>query len=196
MATLTFDDLITKTSYVFKKDAYLVNNRYAIGGTNSEIENVSEFLCVYNTDFMNVLKDKFEDKKVVSILDLKKVKKEPKLLITDINEELETEVIERKNKLEKLILSIDNWKSFDFNEDDAETLFGKYNSLELFTDNDKIPSVTITKSLFPLIKPANAENLYYKVIIPEDNEELIQLVISYDTEWFQIYNLVHYITIK
>ena len=194
MAALTFNDLITKTTNVFKKDVYLVDNRYAVGGTVSEIENISEFLCIYSTEFMNVLKDKFKDNRVVSLLDIKKVKNEPKKYIkTDLHDSIQNEVIERKNKLEKTILSISNWNSFDFTEEEKKILFDQNKTIELFTDDERIPSVTITKSLFPLIKSTEAENLYYSVYIPDNSDELVELVISYDTKWFQVYNVVYYI---
>ena len=197
MAKLTIDDVITKSSNIFKKDAFIVDNRYCLGGINSEHDNISEFMCVYNTDMMNVLKERFPDNKVVSILDLKKSKKEPDTYIkTNLPEEDVKEIVDRRDKLEKLVLSINEWKSFEFNECDLDTLFEKYHSLELFTDDEKCPSVTITKSLFPLIKTTDGSNIYYKVILPKDDDGLIQLVINYDTEWFQVYNLVQYIKMK
>ena len=43
---ITLNDILTKISYVFKKDCYIINRKYVIGGEESEYENASNMLCL------------------------------------------------------------------------------------------------------------------------------------------------------
>ena len=194
MAKLTIGDVFTKVSYIFKKDTYFIQNRYCIGGVESEGCNVSRFLCIFSPDVMNILKEEFQDNEVVFITDIKKVKKDyDTYLKTDLSDEQKKEIIDIKDKMEKEILNIDTWKPFNFSEDEAKNLIDFNNTHELFSDNTDVPAVTISKAIFPIIKSTEVSSLYYNVKVPEDKNELVDLYVSYDTQWFQVYNKVQYI---
>lgn len=194
MAEFTFNDLMTKISNVFKSDLYILGNKYCIGGTESEEKNITHILCVLNQDCSNIVKEYFPVSDTIYIKDVKKIKDDKDNFSSlKIFENEKKELINRRDRILNSALKVDTWKSFNFTDKDIEDIFTDGMTYELFTDNDKIPSVTISKSLFPMVKEKGANELFYQIYIPENNEDLINLITCFDTEWFQIYNLIQYI---
>lgn len=194
MASLTFNDLMTKISNVFKSDLYILNNKYCIGGPESEDENITQIVCLLTPECSEIIKQTFPDSDVVYIKDVKKIKDNfDDFSSLKIFETEKKDLLKRRDKILDLALKVDTWNSFEFTEDDIIDIFKEGMTYELFTNNDKIPSVTISKSLFPMVKEKGANSLYYQIYIPESDDDLIHLITSFDTEWFQIYNLIQYI---
>lgn len=194
MAKLTFDNVLTKLSNMFKKDVYIIQNRYCLGGDESEAENISRYFCILSQESMDLVKEVFPDDDIIYFSNIKNAKKDLNKYVTNIiPDNKKKELIDLRDKLEKDILSIDKWKSFDFTDEEAHSLFDDAKTMELFVDDKNIPSVTISKTLFPLIKFKDVRTLYYSVSIPECDDDLITFYIGYDAQWFQTYNIVQYV---
>jgi hypothetical protein len=65
--------------------------------------------------------------------------------------------------------------------------------MNLFQDNKKIPEITISKSLFPLVTEKNVSDLYYNITTDKEYNELI---VSLDFPLFQLYMVYKYIDIN
>jgi len=194
MAKITFNELMTKISNVFKTDVYILNNTYCIGGSESEEKNITQIVCLLTPESSELIKQTFPDTEVVYIKDVKKIKDDlEEFSSLKIFESERKDLIKRRDKILDLALKVNAWMSFNFTDEDIENIFSEGMTYELFTDNDKIPSVTISKSLFPMVKEKAANALYYQIYIPDNDDDLIHLITSFDTEWFQIYNLIQYI---
>lgn len=194
MAKFTFNDLMTKISNVFKSDLYIINNKYCIGGNESEEKNITHLLCILNDDCSKLVKDIFPDNEIVYIKDVKKIKEDIEQFSSlDIFETEKEDIIKRRDIILNLALKIDSWKDFNFTDEDLNDIFNEGKTFELFTEENNIPSVIISKSLFPMIKENTANKLYYQIFVPENENDLVQLITSFDTDWFQIYNLIQYI---
>lgn len=194
MAKFTFNDLMTKISNVFKSDLYILNNKYCIGGAESEDKNITQIVCILTPDCSELIKETFQESDVIYIKDVKKVKDNiEEFSSLKIFDSEKKDLIKQRDKVLDFALKVDNWKSFEFSDEDIESIFSDGKAYELFTENDKIPSVTVSKSLFPMVKEKVANFLYYQIYIPENEDDLIHLITSFDTEWFQIYNLIQYI---
>ena len=194
MAKFTFNDLMTKISNVFKSDMYILNNKYCIGGTESEEKNITQIVCLLTPECSDLIKETFPDSDVVYIKDVKKIKDDlDEFSSLKIFETEKKDLINRRDKVLDRALKVDTWKSFEFSDEDISNIFSEGMTYELFTNNDKIPSVTISKSLFPMVKEKGANLLYYQIDIPDNDDDLIHLITSFDTEWFQIYNMIQYI---
>ena len=124
MAKFTFNDLMTIISNVFKSDIYILKYNYCIGGPESEDENISQTVCLLSPTCSNLLKEVFPDSEIVYIKDVKKIKKDfdefISLKISDIEKE---NVIKQRDKVLDLIYKIENWKSFEFTDEDIEDIF-------------------------------------------------------------------------
>ena len=194
MATFTFNDLMTKISNVFKSDMYIIGNKYCIGGAESEEKNITQIVCVLTPECTKLVQDIFNESEVVYIEDVKKVKDDlEKFSSLKIFGSEKDDLIKRRDKVLDLVMKVDTWKSFNFTNEIIEDIFTNGMTYELFTDEEEIPSVTISKSLFPMVKEKGANELYYQIYIPDNEYDLIELITSFDTEWFQIFNLIQYI---
>lgn len=194
MAKFTFNDLMTKISNIFKSDLYIINNKYCIGGADSEDKNITQILCLLNQESSNLVKEQFPDTDIIYIKDVKKIKENfDENIELKIFESEKNDLLNKRDKIMKLVLNIDSWKSFEFTESDITDIFTDGKTFEMFTEDSNIPNLTISKTLFPMVKEKTVNQLFYQIFIPDNEYELIQLVTSFDTEWFQIYNLIQYI---
>ena len=191
---LDFFDILTKLSHVYSKDIYIINNKYIIGGKETEDETSSSFICSLNDELANVIKEKFENEDFIYIANIKKAKTEYEDNVrTGIRGDIKKTNLENFNKLYESISKVKWWKKLNLTEDQFNDLLKNNNTLELFKDDDENPTVIITKDLLPLVNDKNYENIYYTLDTLEGNIE--RLIISIDTEWMQIYDVVYYLDI-
>ena len=197
MAKFTFKDILTKVSNVFKNDMYIIDYQFCLGGRESEDSNRSTFLCVLTPELMELVKEQFPENKNIFFSNVKKAKDDLSLYSDiKIKEDELKRITEKRNHIMKIISSIKSWNNFNFDETTVTNIFKNGDSIELFQDDEKIPSVTIGKTLFPLVTEKNANNMYYSVILPKENSDIYQLITSFDTEWFQIYNIIQYLNLS
>lgn len=193
MAKADYSTLMTKIANIFKSDMYIINSTYCIGGKDSEEKNNSYALCLLNKEYSDIIKELFPDEEIIYIKDVKKSKEDLSLVSTDIKEK--EKILKRYKDLLEIVNSITAWENLKLPENAIKTVFKDGLTYELFKDED-IPSVLIAKSLFPMVSEKNIDTLAYNVIIPNNEFDLVKLVTSLNTEWFQIFNLIQYLQIK
>ena len=197
MAKFTIETLLTKLSNVFKADLYIIQNQFCIGGTESEENNIGTSIVVLDPDRIELCKETFGNHDIVYINDIKKAKEDLQSHIkTKMNKQDEESVLSTKNFLMKLVMKTEIWKSFEFTEEDIVSIFKNGDGKKLFEDEPDIPTVTISKSLFPMVTEKKASTLVYQIYVPKNKNELVNLITYFNTEWFQIYTLFQYINIE
>lgn len=192
MAKITFKDLLTKLSNLYS-DMYLINNTYVLAGNESSTNNRGEYFCILNPDMTKLCNDVFDKSKIYYISNIKKAK----VSLDEYSEEvkLNNTIDLLKSTLkenQKSILSISNWEKLSLSEEEINKIFEERETIELFKDNDSIPNITISKSIFPLITEKNISDVYYVI---KQNNEINELILSLDFPLFQLYMFYTYIKI-
>ena len=202
MAKATLSTLMTKIGYVFRLDSFVVDCNYIIGGETSEKDNPSNILLVLSPDYINMLREElpttFEDYKedsVLEFLDVKNAKKELYSNTRFLNNKEAKDIRELVDYDKKIIDKVNDWDTFNYNLDEIENFVTNGQKITLFSDNDKIPEVTISKKVIPMLSLKNFNELYYKPLPAKDDNSLNQLVLRLDTEWFQIYSIIEYLDV-
>lgn len=196
MAKLTIKDILIKIMNVYKHDIYILNYKYCLAGTESESSNIGQTLCVLNDEASTVFKEAYPEKSLIFIDDIKNAKlKLEEHTRTEFNEDEIKTISDRFNFIDKLVKKIDEWKSFDFDEQKILALFKNGETVELFSQEKNIPTVTISKSLFPLVTEKKLERLYYNIIPAKNSDELTTFVTSFDFELFQLYSIFLYMNL-
>ena len=189
---VTFRDLLVKIKNIFSTDIYLINNQYIIAGEKSSEDNLGYSLCVLSPDIINICNNSFDPCKIYYIKNITNAKDDLENNISEVSSYSEKELV--NYSLEEVINiknKIETWDSFNFTEKQLDELFEDNMTINLFKDTD-IPSVTISKSLFPLVTKKNVSDLYYSVI---QDLQYINLMISFDFPLFQLYILYRYLDI-
>lgn len=185
MAKLNFRDLLVKVSNVFSTDMYIVNNTYLIAGKKSDENCMGYYLCRLSPDMTNLCNEKLNGEKIYFISNIKNAKDNLSDFSTEINDD--KTILEIRKKIDDLLNKInakETWEKFKFSKTDIDNLFVNNLSFDIFKDNDKIPNITISKSVFPLLTEKNVSDLYYKVYL---NNEYTTFVVSLDFPMFQLY---------
>lgn len=194
MAKVTLKDILSKVSNIFKNDIYIYKRRYIVGGAISEARNISRFFCVVNIDLLELMDIIPEEPELVYLEDVKKMKeKVGESLVTEINDSTKDEIISFINTTIHKVNKVKEWDNFGWSEEDISKIFDNNETFLLFENDKKNPNVLISKSLFPLVTKKNCDKLYYHTNLPKEKTDLIELIISFDHELFQIYNIITYL---
>jgi hypothetical protein len=173
---------------------YIINNQYVIGGSESEENNSGYYLCRLSPCVIEVCKDLFDSNKIYYISNIKNAKDKLNDYLSEVKNKSEIEDINKRiQDMLDCINKTETWKSFNFSENDITNLFENNISMNLFQDNKKIPEITISKSLFPLVTEKNVSDLYYNITTDKEYNELI---VSLDFPLFQLYMVYKYIDIN
>lgn len=190
---VTFRDILVKITKVLSSDLYLINNQFIMGGHKSDENSIGYYLYRLSPAAMTASAEHFKTNKVYYISDGKAAKDSLENNFIVVTNELELKQInDKKDEILRLVKKTDIWKSFNFSEDDVTTLFSDNSTIELFKDDKDIPSVTVSKTLFPYITEKNVSKLYYNVI---KKSEYTNLLLSLDYDMFQLYMLYKYIAL-
>lgn len=195
MAKTDFNIVATKISSIFKNDIFIMNYMYCVGGIESESKNESQILLLFDTDVIEILKELFPDNPYIWITDIKGIKTDFNSCVKYLDKEngLEFE-LKRVQRLVDIMNNIKSWNTFDFTQEEKNSLLDERDTLILFKDNDKIPSLKVAKSLFPMVTDKNIDTLYYSIISKKD-AQVTEMVTSLSTDYFQVYNLIQYISL-
>lgn len=192
--TNTFRDLLVKIKSIFKTDIYLIHNQYIIGGEKSSADNIGYNVCMLSPDMIDVCNKIFDSSKIYYIKNVTNAKDDLDNNYIEVTSVAESELV--KYSLEE-ILNIknkcDTWDTFNFTNEQLNDLFENNVTISLFSNNENIPEVTISKSLFPLVTKKTASDLYYHVI---KDQSYINLLIAFDFPMFQLVMLYRYIDIS
>lgn len=194
--SVTITDVLTKISNVFKNDIYVVDYLYCIGGDESEEKNETKIVLQFSPDVIELWKELSPDNGCFYIKSVKDAKTDfANNIVTNLASDKVTEIHNRVNEVNDFVEMTETWDSFSFSEEELATLFDNNGSIELFNQNDEIPSVTVAKNIFPLVTAKTVNKLYYKVYLPdEDNaEELVNMITQFTADYFQIYSRMEYI---
>lgn len=200
MAALKFDDLLTKISYVFKTDCYLVDHRFIVGGAESEAVNAAHFICDLSEESIALTKENLPDVPILYIENVKKYKAERHdeiYLKTNLSSFLKKYAERRKNELIDQISKFGGkeWNEFPFTSDliAANDFFKQGKSYTMFEDDTEKASVTIGKSLFPMATEKNCNDLKYQYVPPKKGEEIHRLFYRFPTDYFILYGIIQYV---
>lgn len=202
MAKLKFSDLMTKISYVFKADSYILDNKYILGGEVSEKENPSNIILELSPESISLIKEElptyYEDikeKDVFFFKDIKKAKKDFMSYTSLLKEKDIKDIRYSEIYLNDILKRVNDWEDFNFTPEEVENFITAGKSITLFENNKDIPNINISKKLIPMISIKNIEDLRYKPLPSKDDYSLNILVLCLVTEWFNIYSIVEYIDV-
>lgn len=198
---LTSKDILNKLAGIFKKDIYVVNNLYCIGGNITEKETTGISMCILTTDIAEILKEEFGSYRIIYIED---VKKEKSVLDTDkglylkvkFTKEEEKVILSNIDNINNTIKKIETWEKFNWTDDDVVAILDSGDMITLFTDSKDIPELFVSKVVFPGIAKNNISSLYYSVYKSKDLKGVYELVTSLDIDVFQLYTITRFIDLK
>lgn len=191
---IVFNDILTKVSNVFKADMYLLDYQFCLGGKESEDSTSYTSICILSPEAIELVKEMFPNNKDILFTNVKKAKTElAEYSKTDLSKTEIDNIIKRKESILQIVNNINTWNSFDFTEETWNDIIKEGKTIEMFENDDTIPTVLIGKSVFPMVTVKNTSNLYYQLIKPKNEYDLYKLVTSFDTELFQIYTIIQYL---
>lgn len=189
-------DLLIKLSTVFPKDAYIINNMYCMEGPLSKPETAGYYLCALTPEVTNYLKEELKSNEIVYLKSIKNAKtdfNEPNVQILK-NEDDIYEIEENMKKLKSIVMDPSNeWKQFNFTEEELISLFDDCKFVTLFANDSLIPPISISKSLLPLMTKKNMNSSIYTTKLCKGDEELTKLIIDFDHELFHMYMMYEYL---
>lgn len=195
MAKITFRDLLVKISYVYLTDIYIYKNQFIIGGDISNENNPGLFICKLTNDSSELCDETLDRTKVYHVSDIKKSKDRFNEYLREVTNDDEINKVESlKNTVLNEIYSFETWNNFNFTEEEINDLFNDGISIEIFTENSKIPSLILSKSMIPLATEKNLDKLYYNFISSETQGKMVinKILFTLDHEFFQIYMYYRY----
>lgn len=196
MAKTTFRDLLVKISYVYLTDIYIYKNQFVLGGKISNENNPGLFICKLTEESSKLCDDVLNRDKIYYVSDVKKSKDNFKDYLREVDNDKEIKEVEyNKKKILNKVYSIETWDNFKFSDKELSELFDDGISIEIFTDNSKVPSLILSKSMIPLTTEKNIDKLYYHLISRESKgkeNSLNEIAFTLDHEFFQIYMLYTY----
>lgn len=193
MSTKTnFRNLLVKLSSIYSTDFYIIHNQYIMAGDKSEENNSGYYICELSLDMISICKELFEPDRIYYIKHIKNAKDNLNDNIVLIDKNKEKDIMNKFNKYHSLLSSITSWSSLSLSDDEIKKIFTENLSIELFENNKDIPTVTISKSLIPMITDKKINDLYYTT--KKDNE-IYYLFLSYNSDYFRLDMIYNYIPI-
>ena len=184
-----YNDFLNKVLKIYKKDMYVIDNQYLLPGKYSDEELTGHTLCIINIENISELA---KPSKLYFLSSVKDAKVEfDKFCKTEFNSIEEKDIQDKYKSLLSTINSINTWDELIFTDEEKNALFANGETLDLFKYDKKIPSVKISKSVFPLITEKGNTSIYYNV--KKTDEEMYRLVFKYQTEYFQFFNILYYL---
>lgn len=197
MAKIDFKSLLTKLSNIFPKDIYVIHNWCVIAGDESDIETRGQYLCILEPDVREMLNSMFPNNPIIYIKSVRETKL--KLDFNEVQEILDTQAIKNITaKVESLMgnfTKYSTWESFEFTDDQIESLFDIGESITLFENHNDRSQVIVSKSLFPLITAKTIGEVRYTYDHYASDDSLDQLTIAYEYDMFQLVMLYLFLKI-
>lgn len=205
---ITVNDVLTKISSILKTDMYLIDYCHCIGGKESEEKTVGENILLLSPKAIDLFKKQFPESPSIFFSDIKKAKTDIATILegnkleeeeywkVDIPENEKKEYVKRRDFLIDIIKKQDIWDNFSFTEEELNILYKKCGTIELFENDKNRNTVIISKSIFPMVSEKEVNNVCYTVFDDKDDEDMGNLLLCYDSEYFQIYSLIRFVKIK
>lgn len=185
------DELLTKMPKIFKRDAYVINHRYLVGGDESEKLNAGVYTCLLTEDYSNSIKEVFDDN-ILYISDVRKSKSDKCTYISSTYDEALLKKAQENIKLvENEVNSFNSWKELKIYDTDGSCIFDDDYIINIPGESKDI---VISKEMFPLTSKTLSPIISYNT--KEDKESgILTLVILMDLPYFQIHAVYKYVII-
>lgn len=185
MAKKTFRDLLVKLNNVFSSDIYIVNCIYVVAGKESDEDNKGYYLCKLTLELNDICKEELDPSKIYYISDIRSAKDDLASYLKEITDEEEiSNINERIKFIENYVNKTEAWSNFPFTEIDIKNIFSDGLCEDFFEDDENTPTITLSKSLFPLVTEKNVSSLYYNFFVKENYADLL-VVFNYN--FFNLY---------
>lgn len=187
---ISIRELLVKLCNIFPSDMYIIYGRYIIEGPKSKEQNCGYYSACFNEDCSKVFLETFSKKDIIYFSDTKKAKDELEKytsIVTD--EEKIKEILKDSNTYIHKLQSIEKWNKFNLSDKEIEDIF-EGNEVEIVIDEKTDQKMMLSKSLLPLVNKTTFLDLYYhtkRLEMEDDENEIIQLILSFDHEYFQFY---------
>jgi len=199
MASLTFPELLTKISYVFKSDFYIYHNKYLVGGEESEQDTIATYVCDLQDESIKLLEENdLNIGEIVYVQNVKKYKQEnfDKKYISVVKlPQTKTLVEKTMQSVVDIVLKVKQWDVLPISDEEASKMIDKGETLTLFKNREDIPNVTIGKDMFPMVTMKNWTEVFYHVKPAKNDDELNKLFTRFNIPYFTLYGLTRYMTI-
>ena len=198
----TIPDILLKLSNVYKEDLYIVNSMYCIGGLLSEDQAIGKSFCILEKDRSDDIKDYFGNLSTIYIKNVKKAKEfystefEYQYVNSNLEEKVKKEMNERKDEYLNAIKAVKDWHQFNFTDEEIKLLLEDNERITIFKNDENIPSLEVTKCVFPMLTNKNLNTLVYSVGKTKNVKNTYTLITSITHEYFQIYNFIRYIDLS
>lgn len=192
---MTFKDVMTKTSKIFKTDMTILYNKYCVGGKESEKETIGSFLLSLNDNSSECVKNEFQTENSIVIMDTKNAKDFYEIN-TKPNDSVEKDYHKKLDTLMSYIKKCDEWTSLKLSEEEKESIFTEGYLYNLFQERDDVPTLSIGKNMFPGISKKNISSISYHLFTSKYEDDLYKMVLKYDGDISQVYELIQFINYK
>ena len=184
-------DVFTKLSYVFKTDLFIIDKKYVIGGSESNLKNVGTMMCELSDDSIEVIKEELPDSDMIYIKNVKDAKKNlDDNIVINILPTTKNNMLESLEDIIKMINKCKKWDNFKLTEEEYKDFFDKSITIQVCKDETLTP-ISIAKVLFPMLSEKNFENLLYN--LKTDGEYTDNLITKFEIEYFTLYNILYFL---
>lgn len=185
------EDMLTKVVKVFPTDIHIVFNTYIIGGTKSEESTSGYFICRISDKLKDEMNNIFDSKKVYYISNIRTDKSDVNKNAHILPDNESIPVAYKINYLNDIISKVEIWSPLLMSQNDIDKLFDDNSTIELFSNNDKIPSLLLGKNMFPTLTEKTLDKLYYSYLGVKDDYN--QVLFNMNTDYFELYMLYRYL---
>lgn len=191
--SMSLRELLTKLSYVFPDDIYIIGNHYVIEGEKSSKRNCGTNTVILTDKVGELLNEKFDKKDIIHITNIKKGKDDLDHFSSIVkNEEKIKEIRTTMQEYIDKNVSAEKWIPFHISEEDIEMIFsGK--EVEYQIDENK--RIILSKSILPIVTAKTFGELCYRQenIHIEGEPPITRVVLAFDFSYFQIYLNFNYL---
>lgn len=194
MAEITEELVLKKLSSIFPIDCYIVYNSYVMAAKESERETPGIFICILPPNIKEIFSKKYSNDSIVLINNIKKVG----------TDEMQVTVLENRKDIrdvktlfnKNIEISVqETWEKLPITEEKIEKMYSYGSTIKLFDDVENIPEITLSKSILPTFTSKSFEGCYYTTHENKMDNTIMDLIISIDTELYQLFMLFHYMKI-
>jgi len=191
---LELNDVLTKLSYIFPSDMYILDRKDVVEGKKSFERNDGHYTCSLSTEAVEVIKKYLPKKKYIYISDVKKAKKDlDEFLSTDIDDDTIMELEAERSRFLTKCEDIEIWNELNINEKIIDDIFIGKETTILIPEYNKL-EIEVSKSLLPLITKKNINELRYSTRKVEGLPEVVvDVVFCMEQELFNFYMVYSYL---
>ena len=188
-------DLVTKIKNVFRKDIYIIDSFYVLGGEDSNESLPGHFYCELVQKYKRAVEEYFGRKDVIYITDIPSFKENPSdnwMEITDENKCVELRA--EAHAYQKSVIEAEEWRTFDSLDDTTQyNIFnGKIALIYADPYDHNSPYCIVAKKVFPLIGPKTMDKLFIAVNKTAEDSNLYALITQLDFTHFTLYGYMNF----